>query len=104
MKELRCADAGLGADCDGLVRGRDQREVLEKLEQHVVASHGGERLSAEVVERARAAIRDVPGEAEAVPAAASEADEPGPQEKLEVRERGREPATGPLTPPGEDAP
>lgn len=55
-KELYCKDVGL--QCDFLVCGKTEEEVLNKLGQHVLAIHGIEGFSKEFYNNARSAIRD----------------------------------------------
>ena len=55
-KELYCRDTGL--DCDLMVCGKTENEVLSKAGQHVLAVHGIEGFSKEFYNKARAAIHE----------------------------------------------
>jgi predicted small metal-binding protein len=55
-KELRCRDIGL--DCDSVVCGKTDEEVVTKAGQHVLATHGIEGFSKEFYNKARSAIRE----------------------------------------------
>jgi len=55
-KELYCRDIGL--DCDLMVCGKTEDEVLSKAGQHVLAVHGIEGFSKEFYNKARSAIRE----------------------------------------------
>jgi predicted small metal-binding protein len=55
-KVLRCRDVGL--DCDFVARAETEEEILKKAAEHVQTVHGVKRLPKELVEKARAAIRD----------------------------------------------
>ncbi len=55
-KKLSCRDIGL--DCDSVVCGKTDEEVITKVGQHVLAIHGIEGFSKEFYNKARAAIRE----------------------------------------------
>ncbi len=55
-KELYCRDLGL--DCELMVCGKTEDEVLSKAGQHILAVHGTEGFSKEFYNKARAAIRE----------------------------------------------
>ena len=55
-KELYCKDIGL--DCDLMVCGKIEDEVLSKAGQHVLAVHGIEGFSKEFYNKARSTIRE----------------------------------------------
>jgi len=55
-KELRYRDMGI--DCDLMVCGKTEDEVLNKAGQHVLAVHGIEGFSKEVYNKARSAIHE----------------------------------------------
>jgi predicted small metal-binding protein len=55
-KEIYCRDMGL--DCDLMVCGKTEEEVLSKAGQHVLAIHGIEGFSKEFYNTARSAIRE----------------------------------------------
>jgi predicted small metal-binding protein len=38
MKTLKCRDAGF--DCDGIIRGNSEEEVLKQAAQHALEVHG----------------------------------------------------------------
>ncbi len=53
-KELRCRDIGL--ECDCVVCGKTDEEVITKAGQHVLAIHGIEGFSKEFYDKARSAV------------------------------------------------
>jgi predicted small metal-binding protein len=55
-KEIYCRDIGL--DCDLMVCGKTEDEVLSKAGEHVLAVHGIKGFSKEFYNKARAAIRE----------------------------------------------
>ena len=55
-KELRCRDIGI--DCDLMVCGKTEDEVLTKAGQHVLGVHGIEGFSKEFYNKAQSAIRE----------------------------------------------
>ncbi len=55
-KKLHCRDIGL--DCDSVVCGNTDEEVVTKAGQHVLATHGIEGFSKEFYNKARAAVRE----------------------------------------------
>lgn len=55
-KVLRCRDLGL--DCPAEIQGGSVEEVLQKAYAHALVQHADLRLTPELVERARAAIKD----------------------------------------------
>jgi predicted small metal-binding protein len=54
-KVLRCRDVGL--DCDFEIRAETEEEILKKAAEHAQTTHNME-ITAEIVEKVRAAIRD----------------------------------------------
>ncbi|HXG05232.1 MAG TPA: DUF1059 domain-containing protein [Candidatus Binatia bacterium] len=58
-KQLRCADLMPG--CNFVAEGKDTSEVMQKAAEHARRDHGMSTIPPEVVTRAQAAIRDVPG-------------------------------------------
>lgn len=56
-KELCCGD--IFPDCEHVVRGETEREVLERGAEHARTAHGVEEVDEETAEKVRAAIRDV---------------------------------------------
>ena len=55
-KVLRCRDVGF--DCDGVIRAETEEEILKKAAEHAQTAHNLKEITEEVVEKARAAIRD----------------------------------------------
>ncbi len=55
-KVLRCRDVGF--DCDGVLRAATEQEILKQAVEHAQTVHGMKEISAEVVAKVRAAIRD----------------------------------------------
>ncbi|NIO04331.1 MAG: DUF1059 domain-containing protein [Proteobacteria bacterium] len=55
-KVLRCKDVGM--DCDFVVRGETEEEILEQTAQHAEAVHDMREIPEEVLAKVRAAIHD----------------------------------------------
>jgi len=55
-KVLRCRDLGL--TCDHETRGESVEDVLQKAYAHALLNHSDLKLTTELGERARAAIKD----------------------------------------------
>jgi len=55
-KRLYCRE--VGSDCDFVVRGTNEKEVLERAAEHVRKDHGLSEISPQMTERLRAAIRE----------------------------------------------
>ena len=55
-KVLTCRDVGV--DCDFVARGATVDEVMEKARVHAVTDHGFSEIPPELVDKAKAAIRD----------------------------------------------
>jgi predicted small metal-binding protein len=55
-KVLRCNDVGF--ECDGVIRGETEEEVLKQAAEHARAAHNLQEMTAEVVEKVRGVIRD----------------------------------------------
>lgn len=55
-KILYCRD--VGSDCDYVVRGANEKEVLQRAVEHAKKDHGLSEISPQMTERLRAAIRD----------------------------------------------
>ena len=55
VKVLKCRD--VGPDCDAVVRGETEEEILEQVGKHAQSVHGME-VTAELVEAVRSAIKD----------------------------------------------
>ena len=56
MKELRCADAGF--DCDAVIQGADEQEVMAKAGEHARQVHGMDEIDEKTGEQLRALIHD----------------------------------------------
>jgi predicted small metal-binding protein len=56
MKELRCRDAGF--DCEGVIQGEDEQEVMSKAADHAREAHGLDELDEETGQRLRSLIHD----------------------------------------------
>jgi predicted small metal-binding protein len=55
-KVLKCRDVGV--DCDFVARGATEAEVMEKAREHGRKDHGYADIPPELVDKAKAAIRD----------------------------------------------
>lgn len=55
-KVFHCKD--LGMECDFVVRGETEEEILQKGAEHAKAVHNIEEMPPEMVEKVRAAIQD----------------------------------------------
>lgn len=55
-KELRCGDVVPG--CDFVARGDSEQEILDQAAAHACAVHGVNKITPELAEKARGAIRD----------------------------------------------
>lgn len=60
MKSVNCRD--LGVDCDFQARGNTTEEILQKCAEHARTAHGMKEIPAELQNRVRNAIKDVPEE------------------------------------------
>lgn len=56
-KAIRCKDVGV--DCDFEARGETEEQVLQKCAEHAREAHGFSEIPPELVEKVRAAMRDV---------------------------------------------
>jgi len=56
MKELRCRDAGF--DCDEVIQGEDDQEIMAKAGEHGRQVHGMDEIDEEMGERLRALIHE----------------------------------------------
>jgi len=56
-KEVRCRD--LGFDCDGVVRGETEEEVLTQVAAHAKEVHNMTEIPDEVVEKVRSVMREI---------------------------------------------
>jgi predicted small metal-binding protein len=57
MKELVCADVGF--DCDQVLHGEDEEEVMSKAAAHAREAHGMNEIDEETGQKLRSLIRDV---------------------------------------------
>jgi predicted small metal-binding protein len=55
-KTLKCRDVGV--DCDFVACGATMEEVMEKAREHAGKDHGFADIPRELVDKAKAAIRD----------------------------------------------
>ena len=56
MKELRCRDAGF--ECDEVIRGEDEQEVMSKAVEHARDVHGMDEIDEDTGQQIRRLIRD----------------------------------------------
>ncbi len=56
MKTLHCKDAGF--DCEAVMRGETEEEVMRQAAEHAQAAHGLNEISREAAEKIRTLIRD----------------------------------------------
>ena len=56
MKELRCADAGF--ECDAVIQGEDEQEVMSKAAAHASEVHGLTEIDDETGQQIRQLIHD----------------------------------------------
>lgn len=54
-KEVRCRDVGV--DCDWVVTGETEEEIMKKAAEHAEKAHGMKEIPPELVQRVREAIR-----------------------------------------------
>jgi len=57
-KELRCKD--VGPDCDHVIRGKTEVEIIEKAMEHARTQHHMTEIPTGLMEKARAAIHEGP--------------------------------------------
>lgn len=57
-KAIHCKDVGF--DCDGVVRGGSEEEVMQLAAEHAKSVHGVTELTSEMVEKVQSVIRDDP--------------------------------------------
>ncbi len=55
-KILSCRDVGV--DCDYVARGATEEEILAKAAEHGRSAHGMKEIPADILAKARAAIRE----------------------------------------------
>jgi len=56
VKQLVCSDVGF--DCEYVIEGETEDEVMQQAAVHVRADHGIEEIDAGTADQVRAAIRD----------------------------------------------
>ena len=56
-KEISCSD--FRADCDFTIRGKTDKEVLDKCQEHACSEHGKCDDSPEIRDKIKSRIRDV---------------------------------------------
>ena len=58
-KVLKCSDVGV--DCDEVIHGKDEAEILRKAAEHAKGCHTGVQLTPAVQAKLKAAIHDEGG-------------------------------------------
>jgi len=58
-KILKCRDVGV--DCDHVIRGVNEQEIMEKAQQHAAKDHSMPTIPRDLLKRAKAAIHDASG-------------------------------------------
>ena len=58
-KHLSCRDVGV--DCDFVVHGNSEAEILQKAAEHAKGCHRGVQMTPEVQQKIRAAIKEEAG-------------------------------------------
>lgn len=56
MKTVKCRDVGV--ECDFEARGHTDEEIIKQCEKHARTQHGMEKLSADMIAKVKAAIRE----------------------------------------------
>ena len=56
MKQLRCADAGF--DCDAVIEGENEQEVMSKAAEHAREVHGMDEIDEQTGQKIRSLIHD----------------------------------------------
>jgi predicted small metal-binding protein len=56
MKELRCRDAGF--ECDAVIQGEDEQEVMSKAAEHARDVHGMDEIDEETGQQLRQLVHD----------------------------------------------
>jgi predicted small metal-binding protein len=56
VKELRCADAGF--DCQKVIQGEDEQDVMNKAAEHAREAHGLNEIDEQTGQKLRSVIRD----------------------------------------------
>lgn len=57
-KTMSCRD--VGPDCDFVARGETDDEIMGQVAEHARSAHGMAEVSAELAQKAQAAIKDEP--------------------------------------------
>lgn len=57
MKSLKCRD--VGTDCDHVITGENEAEIMKKAAEHGRTEHGMKELSEELKSKIRPMIKDV---------------------------------------------
>ncbi len=55
-KVLKCSDVGF--ECDGVIRADTEEQVMQQAAEHAKTVHDVQELTAEIVQKVRAAIED----------------------------------------------
>lgn len=55
-KVLHCRDVGF--DCEGVIRGDSEDDVMQQAAQHARDAHGMDEVTPEIAEQIRSKIRD----------------------------------------------
>jgi predicted small metal-binding protein len=58
-KILKCRDVGV--DCDHVIRGVNEQEIMEKAKQHAAKDHAIHSIPRDLLRRVKAAIHDANG-------------------------------------------
>jgi predicted small metal-binding protein len=58
MKELNCRDVGF--DCDEVIQGADEQEVMSRAAEHARDVHGMAEIDEETGQKVRSLIHDAP--------------------------------------------
>ncbi|MEX2231613.1 MAG: DUF1059 domain-containing protein [Cyclobacteriaceae bacterium] len=56
-KVIRCRDVGF--DCNGVIKAKTEKEVLELAAQHAKSVHGLKEVTPEIVAKIKAVMKDV---------------------------------------------
>jgi predicted small metal-binding protein len=56
MKTVSCRDVGV--ECDFEAHGQTDEEIIKQCEKHARTQHGMEKLSADMIAKVKAAIRE----------------------------------------------
>jgi len=58
-KTLACKDVGV--DCDVVIMGKDDADVLQQAAKHAAGCHSGVKMTPEVIAKVKAAIKEDKG-------------------------------------------